>query len=128
MSLAILSRARGVRAALAWVAWDMKASFGGGAVSRQLHSTPGRPSPPTGQIVSSQDLDQRAWASQLGRRRAAAGVRLADHRHVEQLLLPDQTLLEDRRDPGEDQVDRHVDGGDHDGGGHLVAELEVDRL
>src|SRR5688572_13682930 len=45
MSLAILSRARGVRAALAWVAWDMKASFVAERFLRQLHSTPGRPSP-----------------------------------------------------------------------------------
>src|SRR4029079_3942930 len=65
---AILSRARGVRAALAWVAWDTKASFGGGAVPRQLHSTPGGLRSSTDQTVSSQVLDQRAWASQLAAR------------------------------------------------------------
>ena len=62
---ASFSRARGVRAALAWVAWDMKASW----VSERFldSSTPHREAfthlrP---QTVSSQDLDQRAWASQL---------------------------------------------------------------
>src|SRR4051794_1169386 len=65
MSLASLRRARGVKAALAWVAWDTKASFGGGAVPRQLHSTPGGLRPSTDQTVSSQVLDQRAWTSQL---------------------------------------------------------------
>src|SRR3954462_11045101 len=65
MSLASVRLARGVKAALAWVAWDTKASFGGGAVPRQLHSTPGGLRPSTDQTVSSQVLDQRAWTSHL---------------------------------------------------------------
>src|SRR3954462_11903709 len=88
MSLASVRLARGVKAALAWVAWDTKASFGGGAVPRQLHSTPGGLRPSTDQTVSSQVLDQRAWTSQLGegvssppRSRYARWRSLLDQRH-----------------------------------------------
>src|SRR3954464_13870856 len=58
-------RARGVRAALAWVAWDTKTSWLERFL-RQLHSTSGGLHPSTGQTDSSQRLDQRAWASHLG--------------------------------------------------------------
>jgi hypothetical protein len=50
---------------MAWVAWDTKASS---VAERFLDSSPphrGGLHPSTGQTVSSQDLDQRAWASHL---------------------------------------------------------------
>src|SRR3954447_26994351 len=59
------SRARGVRAALAWVAWDAKTSWW----ERFLDSsTPHREvfTHLRRQIVSSHVPDQRAWSSQLG--------------------------------------------------------------
>src|SRR3954462_10676854 len=62
------SRARGVRAALAWVAWDTKTSWW----ERFLDSsTPHREvfTHLRHQIVSSHDLDQRAWSSHLEHRR-----------------------------------------------------------
>src|SRR3954447_10480824 len=64
-------RARGVRAALAWVACDMKTSWLERFL-RQLHSTSGGLHPSTRQIDSSQRLDQRAWASHLGAAAASA--------------------------------------------------------
>src|SRR4051812_3723939 len=70
-------RARGVRAALAWVACDMKTSWLERFL-RQLHSTSGGLHPSTRQIDSSQRLDQRAWASHLGPGRADVGGELAE--------------------------------------------------
>src|SRR4051812_21132866 len=70
-------RARGVRAALAWVAWDTKASW---VAERFLDSsTPHRGGlrPSTGQTVSSHDLDQRAWASHLAARELAQPTPIA---------------------------------------------------
>src|SRR3954447_2657918 len=67
------SRARGVRAALAWIAWDTKTSWW----ERFLDSsTPHREvfTDLRHQIVSSHDLDQRAWRSQLASQAASTGV------------------------------------------------------
>src|SRR3954470_5737628 len=66
-------RARGVRAALAWVACDMKTSWLERFL-RQLHSTSGGLHPSTRQIDSSQRLDQRAWASHLGADGGVLGI------------------------------------------------------
>jgi hypothetical protein len=53
------SRARGVRAALAWVAWDTKASWWRGDSLDSSTPHPGGLRLSTGQTMSSQHLDQR---------------------------------------------------------------------
>ena len=65
-------RARGVRAALEWAAWNTGRPLVVALVLRQLHSTTGDLPRSTPQTESSHRPDQRAWTSQRQPRRNAA--------------------------------------------------------